>query len=247
MVILAAVKQGKLSVAAAGRAGHEGFEFGGAQSSGASVALWEGAVAIRGSEAALGLPAEQREKMVHWLFVERIGYKEANERGVREFGVAGSETSVGRFYRRIEKKRAVNDLKDVVEAAEEVNATPGTLKELRASAMKMTGARMLEKAMTNGDVKELAALGHVLTRCEEREIQRGRLALARKKFEFRAAKEALKHAPLLNKMSESKQAQADREIVEAREAMFDDDPEGLYYEDESEIAENNENSEEKSG
>lgn len=193
------------------------------------------------------LPAEQRERMVHWLFVERIGYKEASERGLREFGVAGSETSVGRFYRRIEKERAVNDLKDVVEAAAEVNATPGTLKELRASAMKMTGMRMLEKAMANGDVKELAALGHVLTQCEEREIQRGRLALARKRFEFKAAKEALKHAPLLNKMSESKQAQADREIEEACVAMFGDDPEGLYYEDERETLENPENSEEKSG
>jgi hypothetical protein len=50
--------------------------------------------------------------------------------------------------------------------------------------LKVIGQRLLEKAMGGGDMKELVALGRLMTDGERREIQRERLALAREKFEF---------------------------------------------------------------
>ena len=145
------------------------------------------------------LPPERRKVFEDWLFEERVSYTEALTRAQKEWGVTGSKTSVHRFYRRAEALRPVNKLEEMMESADCVNATdlkPGSLKK---SAMKVVGMHLLERAIDRGDVRELAALSRVLTQDEDREIQRGRLALAQKKFEFQAAKEVVKQAPLPDK------------------------------------------------
>ena len=170
------------------------------------------------------LPPEQRQKLEHWLFVEHIGYKEASERALKEWGVTGSETSVGRFYRRIEKERVVEELEEAVETATEVDATPGKVAILKSSAIKMAGMRLQQNVMAKGDVKELAVLNRVLTQSEDKEIQRGRLALAQKKFEFKAAREVWKQARLMEKLTKEDQEREDAEIDEIRLAIFGKDP-----------------------
>jgi len=57
-----------------------------------------------------GLTPEQRQTLEHWLFVENMGYKEASERAQKEWGVTGSSVSVGRFYRRVERERVLDEL-----------------------------------------------------------------------------------------------------------------------------------------
>jgi hypothetical protein len=164
-----------------------------------------------------------------WLFEERVSYTEALTRAEKEWGVTGSKTSVHRFYRRVEADRAVNDLEELTEAAERVNAAEGRPAGLKASAMKLVGMHLLERAIGRGDVKELAALSRVLTQDEDRQIERGRLALAQKRFEFKAAKEVLKHAAALNKITEASQAREDEELDAAKLAIFGRPPPG--YED----------------
>jgi len=170
------------------------------------------------------LPPEQREKLEHWLFVERIGYKEASERALKEWGVTGSETSVGRYYRRIQKERVVDELEEMAETAVEVNAAEGKLESLKSSTMKVVGMRMLQNVVARGDVKELALLGRVMTQSEEKEIQRGRLKLAREKFEFNAAKAVLKQLPLLEKMTQEDQEREDAKIDAIRLEIFGTPP-----------------------
>jgi hypothetical protein len=176
------------------------------------------------------LPPEQRQKLEHWLFVERIGYKEASERAQKEWGVTGSETSVGRFYRRIEKERVVDELEEAAETATGLNAAEGKVESLKSSAMKVVGMRLLENVVARGDVKELATLGRVLSQSEEKEIQRGRLALAREKFEFNSAKAVLKQMQLLEKMAQEDQEREDAKIDAIRLAIFGSDPVDDNYE-----------------
>ncbi len=176
------------------------------------------------------LPPEQRQMLEHWLFVERISYKEASERAQREWGVTGSAVSVGTYYRRIEKDRVMGDLEEAAETAMGVNAAEGKVENLKSSAMKVVGMRLLENVMARGDVKELATLGRVLTQNEEKEIQRGRLALAREKFEFNSAKEVLKKMPLLEKMTQEDQEREDARMDAVRLAIFGTPPPG--FEDE---------------
>jgi hypothetical protein len=175
------------------------------------------------------LPPEQRQMLEHWLFVERIGYKEASERAQKEWGVTGSESSVGRYYRRIQREQVVDELEEAVETAIEVNAADGKLESLKSSAMKVVGMRLLENVVARGEVKELATLSRVLSQHEEREIQQGRMALAREKFEFKAAKEVLKQAKLMEKFSQEDQEREDAKIDAIRLAIFGTPPEHLKH------------------
>ena len=171
-----------------------------------------------------GLTPEQKQTLEHWLFVENLGCREVSERAQKEWGVTGSSMSVSRYYRRVEQERVLNELEGVVETAMEVSAAEGKLDCLRTSAMKLTGMRLLENVMAKGEVKELAVLGRVWTQIEEREIQRGRVALAQKKFEFNAARETWKQAKLMEKLTQEDQKREGARIDEIRLAIFGEDP-----------------------
>jgi len=79
---------------------------------------------------------------------------------------------------------------------------------------------MLEKAMAGGDVKELAALGKLLTDGERREIQRERLALARERFEFSAAEAALAELPYAEQMTEEEVKAEDARLLVIKHRLF---------------------------
>src|SRR5260370_4812500 len=110
-----------------------------------------------------GLNREQREKLDEWVFVEGVSYDEVRTRAQRDWGIATSIASVGRYYRRGLNPRTVEAMEEAREAATAVNRTGVKLTSLRNSALKVIGPRMLENAVAGGDVKALAPRGQVLT------------------------------------------------------------------------------------
>jgi hypothetical protein len=170
-----------------------------------------------------GLTAEQREKLDEWLFVEGASYEEVRTRAQRDWGITTSIASVGRYYRRGLNPRTVEAMEEAREAATAVNRTGVRLTSLRNSALKVIGQRMLEKAMAGGDVKELAALGKLLTDGERREIQRDRLALARERFEFSAAEAALAELPHVAEMTEEEVRAEDARLLAIKHRLFGKD------------------------
>ncbi|HZQ48449.1 MAG TPA: hypothetical protein VFC07_15640 [Verrucomicrobiae bacterium] len=176
------------------------------------------------------LPPEQRQKLEHWLFVEHVSYQEAVERAQKEWGVTGSTVSLCRFYQRVEEEHVVEELERAAEMATGVAAAQGRLSSLQASAMKVVGMRMMQNVVSRGDVKELAVLSRVLARNEERKIQHQRLALAREKFEFRAAKAVVDQLPHLEKMAREDQGREDARINATRKGIFGTRPADIIYE-----------------
>src|SRR6267154_975550 len=170
-----------------------------------------------------GLIPEQREKLDEWLFMEGLSYPLARERVQKELGIECSISGVGRYYRRAVETRAVEKLAEAQNAAAAVNRTGVKLKSLQSSALKMIGQRLLEKAMTGGDIKELAALGKLLTDGERREIQRERLALARERFEFNAAEAALAELPYVDQMTEEEVKAEDARLLAIKHRLFGKD------------------------
>lgn len=175
------------------------------------------------------LTAEQREQLAGWLLEEMVPYRELKERIQKEFGVEASKSSLARYYRYLVKEREVDEMRELMATAEEMDSTGAKLECLRSSAWKVIGKRFLEKAIAGSDVKELAALGRLVVESEEREIQRNRVALSREKYEFKMARAVLKAAPTLKKLSKEKQDREDAELDEARLAIFGNPPPG--YED----------------
>jgi hypothetical protein len=171
------------------------------------------------------LTAEQREKIEEWLLDKNLGYKESHKRAQEELGLACSLSTVRRFYERARLLRAVEETAEAEGVADELGAVGGKLENLRSSAMKLIVVRLLGKAMDRGDVREVAALGQLMLQSEEREIQRERVTLARDRFEFKAAKAALKAAPLLEKLEQSDEAQELARVEAVRQALFGKPPE----------------------
>jgi hypothetical protein len=98
--------------------------------------------------------------------------------------------------------RTLDELDQADEAAEAVNGSKADVAKIRDAALKVIAKRLLNLAMDNGDPKELTALGKLLADAEKRDLQRQRLKLAREKYEFNAARAALKQLPLMNELKE---------------------------------------------
>ncbi len=167
-----------------------------------------------------GLTVEQREKLDSWLFEENAGYREVVERAQKEWGIAGSISSVGRYYRDRELELSLGEMAEVEETAEEMDGTAAKVDKLRTSAWKVIGARLLDKALRRGETEELAALGRLMSMSEEREIQRGRLELARERFEFRAAKAALEQMRKLEEMNLEDLEREEARVHEIKVRLF---------------------------
>ena len=172
------------------------------------------------------LTAEQRVRLDGWLFADNLGYRKIVERVKSEWGVTGTEDSLGRYYQRRATERAVAELRETAESAAEVSAAGGQVESLRSSSFKLIGKRLLETTLAKGSVNELAALGRLLLEQEEREIERGRLELAREKFQFKAAEAALAQLPKLNELSREDDERAEARLAEIKDTLFGPKPEG---------------------
>jgi len=130
------------------------------------------------------LSPERRRVFEQWLFVERVSYPEAASRAEREWGIKGSVSSVGNYCRRTLEIRGMEEavgLRDTAQVVKDADVDPGLM---QAATLKMVGKRFLERALEDGDIEELSALGRLMHEAEGRELNRKRLALELKRMEL---------------------------------------------------------------
>ena len=139
-------------------------------------------------------------------------------RAQKELGLTCSRSTIWRIHRRGTKLRALADLADAQDFAEELAGSGASVADLRQSNLKLLLARLQEKILEGADVKEVAALGRLMLQSEEREIQRERALLARQRFEFKAAQAALKALPLADELkAEDEERELERiELIQRR-------------------------------
>ena len=166
------------------------------------------------------LTPEQREKIEEWLLKENLGVKEVHERAQKELGLGCSLSTIWRFHGLLLKLRSVDELGESQGAAEDVAGAGAKLDDLRSSSMKLIVARLLDKAMTRGDLKEISALGRLMLMHEEREIQRDRVDLSRERFQFKMSKAALEALPLLDEMSKDDEERELARIEAIKQKIF---------------------------
>jgi hypothetical protein len=154
------------------------------------------------------LTPEQRDELERWLFDENMSYREARERVQKEWGVAASIWSVGRFYQSRVNERSLGEVTEGQDTTKDVNGTGTNLDDLCTAFRMVAGTKVLEKAMAGAELKDLAALGRLIADTEWVQVQHRRLALARDRFEFNAAKAALEK---LSNMEEINKEDLERE------------------------------------
>ena len=175
---------------------------------------------FRGDSVWNELTDEQWQTLESWLFEENITYREACERLEKEWGLKRSIVNVCRFYKHCARERAVDQMATAMETAQQINNTAISMDELRVATLKVMRRRLFEQSIEANDPKELSTLGRLMNQYEEREIQRGRLALARERWEFKASQAAIKAMPNLNEFAQEEE-QRDLARVEAiKRALF---------------------------
>jgi hypothetical protein len=166
------------------------------------------------------LTAGQKERLEEWLLKENLGIKEVHERLQKELGLDCSLSTVWRFHALLLTLRSVDDLGEKQSAAEALAGTGAKLDEMRSSSMKLIVARLLEKAMERGDLKEISVLGRLMLLGEEREIQRDRVNLLRERFQFKMSKAALEALPMLDEMSREDEERELARIEAIKQKIF---------------------------
>lgn len=166
---------------------------------------------------------EQKETIEEWLLVQNLSYKSVLKRAAEQFGLRWSLTAICRTYKHLAAERAIKDAFAAERTADEL-AKGSSAAQLRPSIMKMSATRLLEKAVEDGDSREVARYGRLLMQGEAQEIQRERTALAVKRHEFNASQAALKAIPLVDEFTRSEQSREKARIAAVRRMLFGDAP-----------------------
>lgn len=175
---------------------------------------------IRSDAVWSSLTMEQQQTVEEWLFIEHAGYVKVRERIKKQWGVEMSLSMISRTRQRLELERLPDELAGHREMAARVGESKTDVGKLRSSAWTVIGGRLLEKAVANAESKELHHLGWLVAGMEQREIEMKRLALARDRFEFRAASAALKELPRVAKMSEEEVKREEAQVQRLKERLF---------------------------
>jgi hypothetical protein len=142
------------------------------------------------------LATEQRETLESWLFDENLGYAKTLERVKQEFGLEGTISSLGRYYRRRARERQVEELVEAQASANELNDLPVSAASLREAAVKLVGKVALKLATEKpAEVEQLVSFTKLLLASDDNDIRRARLKLAQQYFDYEATAAAQKELP----------------------------------------------------
>jgi len=175
---------------------------------------------LRSDSAWAALTPEQKEKLIEWLFEEKLSYQQTLERVQAEFGITASRSSVASYYQTLTRERLREDLCEAQKTAAEAQAAEVSLSTLRSAALKMIGKKLIDCSLEPGTVKELYGLTNLMLQSGQQEIQRQWLALARERFEFKASTAVLKALPLANEMKAEENAREDARMNAIKQKLF---------------------------
>ncbi len=134
-----------------------------------------------------GLTHVQCEMVEEWLFEENLTYAQTAERVKKEFAVAVSLWSVGRFYRYRAGLRQTIELFEAQAAVDRLNRAPVRTDEMRAVAVKMLAKKAVRLATEKPeDTEGLMAVTKVLLHSETNDIRLRRVKLEERYYEFEA-------------------------------------------------------------
>jgi hypothetical protein len=156
---------------------------------------------LRSDSTWYALKADQRVRLDDWLFTERLPYPEVLERVQKEFGITASRSSLCRYQRLRQEERTLEDLAGADRTSKVLNGVKVNVASLRETSLILIGRRLQVCAMEGAKIADLTALARLLLEAERREIQRGRLDLARERFHVDAAEAVLAEIPRVSQMT----------------------------------------------
>ena len=175
---------------------------------------------LRSDSTWAALSSTQNETLTDWLFEEKLSYTKTLERIQKEFGITASRSSLSRYYQILERERLRDEILASQETAAELQGAKGDSTVLTAAAIKIVGNKLINCALKQGKTKEITSLTSLLLQNEQQNIQREWLALARERFEFKAAKATLKARPVMDEMTRDDEAREHARVEAIKLKIF---------------------------
>ena len=174
----------------------------------------------------LNLAEEQKAQLADWL-LSGVPYHRVRELLEKEFKVEVSLSTISAFYDAycaaeliVRRKRAVSTADEI---ADEAAATPGRFDAATIDALKQ---KAFELSINPGaDPKEIKSLFMLVLKSRDQDLDERQLKLDREKFEFDAAKAALKKLPELKAIAGNKTLDENAKLTQIRMKLFGEIPE----------------------
>ena len=168
------------------------------------------------------LPPEQRAAIDQWLFIENLGYAKAREQMAAQFGCTLSVGALYGYYQRSQQKRLLLRIEAARETADAIRADLEKSAPLTsASAIQLISQKTFELAAAHAcDAKELYLLTRLMLDARGQDLKQQALSLEREKFQFDAAKAALKELPRLREIASDSGMNEMDKLNQARLALF---------------------------
>ena len=173
-----------------------------------------------------GLTDPQKLKLEKWL-LGNMSYMQAAAVCEKEFGIRTSESAVGRFWqsfvapRRFARRQRSAQLAN--QMVEEIALNPGQWDEPLKDALKETACNMLNQEQP--DTEQVFFIMQCIAKAKDQELKETDIRLKRDKFEFDAAKAALKHLDALREIKARKGMDQNERLRQARLRLFGTAPE----------------------
>jgi hypothetical protein len=169
---------------------------------------------------------KQKDQLEQWL-LGNMGYGQAVALVEKQFNLVTSETAIGRFWesyvspRRLVRRQRSAQLAD--QMVEEIAQRPGQWDQALKDALKETAFNLLQSP--NPSTEDVMFIMGCVAKSKDQELKETDIRLKRDKFEFDAAKAALKHLDALREIKARKGMDQNERLRQARLRLFGTAPE----------------------
>lgn len=174
------------------------------------------------------LPPNQRATLEGWLFTDNLSYADAVKKLWEDFNVRVAPSSLSSFWQECSQRRLLDR---IAASAQNANLVVDRLKQnpadMDAAMRGMVGQITFDASMQQGekfDPEFVFNFTKLMIAWKKANAQAEELSLAREKFEFDAAKAALKQLPALRKIASDNSLNDQDKLTQVRMALFGSAP-----------------------
>lgn len=179
----------------------------------------------RGDSKLEKLAPGQKAALEEWLCEENLTYEQAQARLFEEFGVRCGRKAVTTFYQRCQQRRI---LERIQTSAATANTVVKKFEENPADTfralMNIVGQLAFESALEGKEIEAIGDLTNLMLTSRKLDLAAQQVELDRKKFEWNAAKAALKEVEALRAIKADAGLDEDAKLQKVRERLFGETP-----------------------
>lgn len=174
------------------------------------------------------LPPNQRATLEGWLFTDNLSYTDAVKKLWEDFNVRVAPSSLSSFWQECSQRRMLSEIatssQDAHLVVDAIKANAGEMSKATSALIARIAFEESRKGGGKMNREMIVDLTRLAMKERELAIKEAELSLAREKFEFDAAKAALKELPALRKIASDNSLNDQDKLTQVRLRLFGSAP-----------------------